>query len=123
MSNKILFGFHAVTVRLKTTPKSVVEIHLDTSRRDQRMRQFIERCTAAGSKLIDSDDTRLQKLCGSHAHQGVAARVKEIAQVHSLDELLETLEESQAALPESERTQPLLLVLDGVTDPDRKSVV
>jgi hypothetical protein len=32
MSNKILFGFHAVTVRLKTTPKSVVEIHIDTSR-------------------------------------------------------------------------------------------
>ncbi|MDP1533359.1 MAG: 23S rRNA (guanosine(2251)-2'-O)-methyltransferase RlmB, partial [Rubrivivax sp.] len=43
MSTKILFGFHAVTVRLKTAPQSITEIHLDTSRRDGRMRQFAER--------------------------------------------------------------------------------
>ena len=29
MSTKILFGFHAVTVRLKTAPESIVEIHVD----------------------------------------------------------------------------------------------
>jgi 23S rRNA (guanosine2251-2'-O)-methyltransferase len=39
-------------------------------------------------------------------HQGVAARVTEIAQAHSVNELLEGL-----------RVPPLLLVLDGVTDP------
>ena len=37
MSSKILFGFHAITVRLKTAPKSILEIHVDASRRDQRM--------------------------------------------------------------------------------------
>jgi 23S rRNA (guanosine2251-2'-O)-methyltransferase len=47
----------------------------------------------------------------------VAARVHEIAQIHSLDELLENLEATQAALPLEQRTAPLLLVLDGVTDP------
>ena len=116
-SPKVLFGFHAVGVRLRTAPQSVLEVHVEVSRRDARMRQFIERAQEAGVKLVESDGLRLSRLCGSHAHQGVAARVKEIAQVHSLDELLENLEESQAALAPAARTPPLLLVLDGVTDP------
>jgi 23S rRNA (guanosine2251-2'-O)-methyltransferase len=106
MSNKILFGFHAVTVRLKTAPKSVSEIHFDASRRDQRMRQFLERAREAGVRLIDSDDDRLQKFCGSPRHQGVAARVEAAVMSHSLDDTLDAVE-----------AVPLLLVLDGITDP------
>jgi 23S rRNA (guanosine2251-2'-O)-methyltransferase len=106
MSNQILFGFHAVTVRLKSAPKSVREIHVDATRRDQRMRQFVERANDAGAKLIDSDDERLQKLCGSHRHQGVVARVEQMAVSHSLDDTLDGVE-----------GPPLLLVLDGITDP------
>jgi hypothetical protein len=49
MSNpKVLFGFHAVGVRLKTAPKSVVEIYFDPTRRDARMRQFVDRVNEAG---------------------------------------------------------------------------
>ena len=114
---KVLFGFHAVGVRLRTAPQSVLEVHVDTSRRDARMRQFIERATEAGVRLLESDGLRLAKLCGSHGHQGVAARVREIAQIHSLDEVLENLEAAQSALPAAERAPPLILVLDGVTDP------
>jgi 23S rRNA (guanosine2251-2'-O)-methyltransferase len=116
-SQKVLFGFHAVGVRLKTAPQSVIEIHVDVARRDARMRQFLERVAEVGCRLIESDGLRLAKLCGGHGHQGVVARVKEIAQVHSLDELLENLEAANAALPPEQRTQPLILVLDGVTDP------
>ncbi|WIV99856.1 23S rRNA (guanosine(2251)-2'-O)-methyltransferase RlmB [Kinneretia aquatilis] len=108
-SNKILFGFHAVTVRLKTHPKSISEIHVDATRRDQRMRQFVERATEAGAKLVDSDDDRLGKLAGSSRHQGVVARVQPLAMQHSLDAVMEELEAAEV--------QPLLLVLDGVTDP------
>ncbi|HZE90135.1 MAG TPA: 23S rRNA (guanosine(2251)-2'-O)-methyltransferase RlmB [Rhizobacter sp.] len=106
MALKILFGFHAVTVRLKTTPKSITEIHVDASRRDQRMRQFVERAKEAGVRLIDSDDERLHKLCGTHRHQGVVARVEPVPMSHSLDDTLDAIEEV-----------PLLLVLDGITDP------
>ena len=108
-SPKVLFGFHAVGVRLKTAPASIVEIFFEPSRRDARMRQFLERAKEAGVRLIESDGMRLAKLAGSHGHQGVAARVQEIAQIHSLDELLEGLEAAG--------TVPLLLVLDGITDP------
>jgi len=105
-SPKILFGFHAVGVRLKTAPQSIVEIYYETTRRDARMRQFIERAQESGVRLIEADGMRLAKLSGSHGHQGVAARVESLPQVHSLDDLLDQVQ-----------GPPLLLVLDGVTDP------
>ncbi len=105
-SPKVLFGFHAVGVRLKTAPRSIIEIYFEPTRRDARMRQFIERATEAGVRLIEADGMRLAKLAGGHGHQGVAARVEQLAQTHSLDDLLDTIE-----------GPPLLLVLDGVTDP------
>jgi 23S rRNA (guanosine2251-2'-O)-methyltransferase len=116
-SPKVLYGFHAVGVRLKTAPKSIIEIYYEPTRRDARMRQFIEKVTESGVRLIEADGMRLAKLAGSHGHQGLAARVQEIKQVHSLDELLENLEAANAELPPQERTPPLILVLDGVTDP------
>ena len=105
-SPKVLFGFHAVGVRLKTTPRSIIEIYYEPTRRDARMRQFLERANEAGVRLIEADGMRLAKLAGSHGHQGVAARVEVLAQTNSLDDLLDSIE-----------GPPLLLVLDGVTDP------
>ena len=64
-SPKVLFGFHAVTVRLKTHPGSVAEVHFDPARRDQRMRAFIERAKEAGAKLVESGDERLTQLAGN----------------------------------------------------------
>lgn len=103
---KVLFGFHAVGVRLKTAPASVIEIYADPTRRDARMKQFLARAAEAGVRVIEADGVRLAKLSGSHGHQGVAARVHPIEQARSLDDLLDTLSDP-----------PLLLVLDGVTDP------
>ena len=116
-SPKVLFGFHALGVRLKTAPSSIIELYFEPTRRDARMRQFLEKATEAGIKMVESDGARLSKICGGHGHQGIAARVQAIAQVHSLDELLENLEAANEDLPPEHRTQPLILVLDGVTDP------
>ncbi len=105
-ATKVLFGFHAVGVRLKTAPASVVEVYFDASRRDARMRQFLQRARESAVKLIEADGLRLTRLAGSAGHQGVAARVEALPTTHSLDDLLDGL------------TAPaLLLVLDGVTDP------
>jgi len=105
-ARQVLFGFHAVTVRLKTAPESVREVHVDPTRRDARMRQFIARAQEAGTRLIDSDDANLQRLCGTHRHQGVVARVDAVFQPRTLAEVLEDVADA-----------PLLLLLDGVTDP------
>ena len=116
-AHHILFGFHALGVRLKIAPQSIVELYFEPNRRDARMRQFLEKAQSAGVRLIEADGMRLSKLCGSHGHQGVAARTQPLPQARSLDVLLEDLEAAQAALPPAERTPALLLVLDGVTDP------
>lgn len=109
-SPKVLFGFHAVAVRLKTAPASIIEVYVDPTRRDARMRQFVDRCKEAGVRLIEADSLRIAKLAGSHGHQGVAARVQPVVQARSLDDLLEQVEQG-------DNPPPLLLVLDGVTDP------
>lgn len=105
-SPKVLFGFHAVGVRLRTAPQSIIELYFDASRRDARMRQFLQKADEAGLRAIEADGLRLAKLAGSVGHQGVVARVQPLPQVKSLDDLLDGIAEP-----------PLLLVLDGVTDP------
>lgn len=106
---KVLYGFHAVGVRLKTAPQSIIEVYVDPTRRDQRMRQFLARAREAGVRVIEADAPRLAGLAGTAAHQGVAARVQPVVPSRSLDDLLDQLE--------ADGRVPLLLVLDGVTDP------
>lgn len=105
-SPKVLFGFHAVGVRLRTAPQSIIELYVDASRRDARMRQFLQKVQEAGLRTIEADSLRLSRLAGSAGHQGVVARVEALQAANSLDDLLDGLAEP-----------PLLLVLDGVTDP------
>jgi 23S rRNA (guanosine2251-2'-O)-methyltransferase len=105
-SPRVLFGFHAITVRLKTAPQSFIELHVESNRRDARMRQFTDRAREANVKIVETDGDRLDKLAGTSRHQGVVARVEMVAMPHSLDDVVENIE-----------GPPLLLVLDGVTDP------
>ena len=105
-SPKVLFGFHAVGVRLKTAPASVIELYVDATRRDARMKQFLARAAEAGVRVIEADAPRLLRLAGGAGHQGVVARVQAMEAARSIDDLLDELREA-----------PLLLVLDGVTDP------
>jgi 23S rRNA (guanosine2251-2'-O)-methyltransferase len=106
MNYKLLIGFHAVGVRIKVHPQTVLEIHIDSARRDQRMRQFAQRAQEAGIRILPSHDATLTKTCGTPRHQGVVARVQPLPVSHSLDDTLDAVS-----------GEPLLLVLDGVTDP------
>lgn len=106
MNHKLLIGFHAVGVRIKVHPQTVLEIQIDSARRDQRMRQFVQRAQEAGIRILPSNDALLTKTCGTPRHQGVVARVQPLRISHSLDDTLDAV-----------GGDPLLLVLDGVTDP------
>ena len=105
-SPKVLFGFHAVGVRVRTAPRSILEIYVDASRKDARMRQFLQKVQEAGLRTVEADGLRLSRLAGSAGHQGIVARVEPLPVNHSLDDLLDSVQ-----------VPPLLLVLDGVTDP------
>ena len=103
---RVIFGFHAVLARLRADPKSVLEVFLDETRKDARSRDFAAAVANAGARLMRIPASRLDGMAGGGRHQGVVARVCAAAQKQTLEELLEGLQ-----------GPPLLLVLDGITDP------
>ncbi len=104
---RFIYGFHAVTAKLRQNPDDVREIFLDRQRQDARARDLIKLAEVHGVRLMLSDAERLNGMAGGAArHQGVVARVTGTVRVLKLDDVLDTLSESA-----------LLLVLDGVQDP------
>ena len=104
--DRVIFGFHTVLARLRADPQSVLDVFLDESRKDARAKDFAAQVERAGARLMRVPAARLEGMAGGGRHQGVVARVAAATQKQTLEELLETL-----AVP------PLLLVLDGITDP------
>jgi 23S rRNA (guanosine2251-2'-O)-methyltransferase len=102
---RVVFGFHAVLARLRADPKSVVEIFLDEARNDARGKDLAALAERSGVRLMRVPTKRLDGFYGGGRHQGVVARVEVKSLSHSVDEIVENVE------------KPLLLVLDGVTDP------
>ena len=58
-SPKVLFGFHAVGVRVRTAPATILEIYVDPARKDARMRQFLAKVQEAGLRTVEADGLRL----------------------------------------------------------------
>ena len=102
---RVVFGFHAVLARLRADPSSVVEIFLDETRQDARAKDLAALAERTGARLMRVPTKRLDGFYGGGRHQGVVARIELKDLGASLDEILDKVE------------TPLLLVLDGVTDP------
>jgi len=105
-AERVIFGFHTVLARLRADSKSVLEVYLDETRKDARAKDFAAQVERAGARLMRVSASRLEGMAGGGRHQGVVARVAANTQKQTLEELLESL-----SVP------PLLLVLDGITDP------
>jgi 23S rRNA (guanosine2251-2'-O)-methyltransferase len=106
MKSKMIFGFHAVTSRIRHEASSVEEIYVDSGRSDRRMQELLHAAKSAGIRVIPADDQRLSNIVGTRRHQGVVAKAAELSLARNLDELLDAID-----------GPPLLLVLDGITDP------
>jgi 23S rRNA (guanosine2251-2'-O)-methyltransferase len=102
---RVVFGFHAVLARLRADPKSVLEIFVDETRNDARGKDLISIAERAGVRVMRVPTKRLDGFYGGGRHQGVVARVEVKSMADNLDDVLDQVE------------KPLLLVLDGVTDP------
>lgn len=105
-AERVVFGFHTVLARLRADPKSVLEVFLDEARKDARAKDFAAQVERAGARLMRVSSARLEGMAGGGRHQGVVARIAVTSEKQTLEELLEGL-----SVP------PLLLVLDGITDP------
>jgi len=84
----------------------VEELYVDASRHDGRMQDLLIAAKSAGVRVIPVDDQRLSNIVGTRRHQGVVAKAGELSLARNLDELLDAIE-----------GPPLLLILDGITDP------
>jgi len=103
---RLIHGFHAVTAKLRHDPEGVREIYLAAGRQDGRMRDLIKLAESRGVRLTTLDTARLDGMAGNVRHQGVVAKVAAQQKYLTVDDVLDGLNEP-----------PLLLVLDGVTDP------
>jgi len=103
---RLIYGFHAVTSRLRQHAASVKEILLDEGRDDRRTRELGRLAGERGVRVIKVGGARLDGMTQHARHQGVAARVDITGPARDLESALEGLPEPA-----------LLLILDGVTDP------
>jgi len=108
-SHQVLAGFHAVTARLRHAPSSIRQLYVEASRRDRRMLAFIEQAQSAGVQAHAVGADRLDGLARGTRHQGVVALAEARALAADVDEVLDLALDKGA--------MPLLLILDGVTDP------
>ena len=104
--SRLIYGFHAVTARIRQNARSVEEIYLDRMRRDPRMKALISLAENRGVRVITLDHARLDGMTRMARHQGVAAKTSGESRHVDLDEVLDNLNEPA-----------LLLVLDGIQDP------
>lgn len=102
----MIHGFHAVTTRLRQNPESVVELYVSSQRQDARLRDLLKLAELHQVRVHPVDSARLDGMGYGTRHQGVVAKVKVVVLAHSIDDVLDVLNEP-----------PLLLVLDGITDP------
>lgn len=105
----VIFGLHAVEAALRRDPLGVEHLWCDIKRKDKRLKTLSQLAKNQGVHLDWVTRSELDAMIPDGArHQGVAARVQSVTERNEsfLEQLLIDLEHP-----------PLLLVLDGVTDP------
>jgi len=108
--SEIVFGIHSVQTLLKSASDRIQQLYLLQGRKDQRIAQLIELAEKQGVNYTFKSRDDLDSMADGN-HQGVIAECSagEIHDEAFLVSLLDNLDEQS--------TPPLLLILDGVTDP------
>ncbi len=101
----LIHGFHAVAARLKRGAQGITELYVAAGRDDPRLRDLVRLAQGAGIRPSQVDMVRLDRLAPGRRHQGVVMIAEDLLPTADLDEVLARVE------------KPLLLLLDGVTDP------
>jgi 23S rRNA (guanosine2251-2'-O)-methyltransferase len=103
----LVYGWHAVSAALVRAPERLLELWM-APRDDARARELKQRADTAGVHVHVVATDALSKLVGEVAHQGAVASIRPLApwDEHDLFDALSQIE-----------GDPLILVLDGVTDP------
>ena len=105
-----VYGIHAVSALLRHNPEAIIQLCLQEGREDKRLNELFDTADALNLPHIRCTREELARMVDADAvHQGVAAQCKPFRREKNeafLGSLLNNLDHP-----------PLLLVLDGVTDP------
>lgn len=107
MSEEFVFGWHAVDAVLKKEPERLQQVWIQQGRQDRRVKQITEGLDQLGVRWQVVHRKELDARVAG-AHQGVVAQVTESR---------EWSEDDLYAMLAARSQPPLLLILDGVTDP------
>ena len=88
-TSRLIYGFHAITAKLRHDPDSLKEIMVDATRQDARARDLLAHAELQGVKIIITDGKRLDGMAPGAKHQGVIARVEGGRKAAHLDDVLE----------------------------------
>ncbi len=111
-NDHISFGIHPITAMLQEGSKRIKEVVVAKERKDKRLQKLIDLAKGSGVRIRFADKTSFDRLIKNHdlsdkSHQGALAICTPVAVGNEadLDNILDKTE------------KPLLLILDGVTDP------
>lgn len=102
-----IYGIHAVSAFLNNAPERLIEVYALKGRDDKRLQPLLNELHRLGITIQFVNRQTLDKKAEGEVHQGIMARVQPAKELNEAD--LDTLLQNQS--------NPLLLVLDSVTDP------
>jgi 23S rRNA (guanosine2251-2'-O)-methyltransferase len=107
MSNEFIYGIHAVKAVLEKDPARFIEAFVLKGRQDERLLPLLNQLQQYGVSVQQAGRKSLDDKANGANHQGIIAKVKPAKSLNEndIDDILDQHE------------QPLLLILDGVTDP------
>lgn len=106
MSEQI-YGIHAVKAFLDNAPERLIEVSVLKGREDKRLLPLLNELQRLGIAIQQVNRQTLDNKAQGEVHQGIIAKVVPQKELNEgdLDQIL------------SQKQNPLLLILDGVTDP------
>lgn len=102
-----LYGIHAVQSLLERAPERIIDVFALKGREDKRLQPLLNALQRLGIQVQFVNRQTLDNKAQGEVHQGIIARVTAAKELNEsdLDQIL------------AQKTAPLLLILDGVTDP------
>jgi 23S rRNA (guanosine2251-2'-O)-methyltransferase len=105
---EVVAGRNAVLEALRAAVPATALYAAQRLDADDRVREAITLAARAGVPLIEAGRAELDRLTGGSVHQGLALRIRPYGYVHPAD---------LTALAAARGEPPLIVALDGVTDP------
>ena len=105
--SETVYGIHAVEALLARAPERIIEVFIAKGREDKRLVAVVQELEQLGLPVKVTNRQWLDEKTRNGVHQGILALVKESR----------GYQENDIPLLMQQSKQPVILILDGVTDP------